>query len=60
MNRDKIKIAKQEAERFLQRVKEFNSAIDAGGYEYESMQGGALRRSSMDLTRALAAMRRPL
>jgi hypothetical protein len=60
MNRDKIKIAKQEAERFLQRVKEFNSAIDAGGYEYGSMQGGALRRSSMDLTRALAAMRRPL
>jgi len=41
-------------------VKEFNSAIDAGGYEYGSMQGGALRRSSLDPTRALAAMRRPL
>ena len=64
MNRYKIKIAKQEAERFLQHVKEMEArwhGDDERGYPVygHEAQAGALRRSSLDLTRALAAMRRP-
>jgi hypothetical protein len=58
-----IKVAKLEAERFLQRVKEYEKTTaclpnDDNGY-LAPIASGSLRRSSLDLTRALANMRRP-
>lgn len=59
MNTVKLAIAVQEARRFLDK---------AGAYTRESVgketwqtpkQSGAVRRASMDLTRALADLRRP-
>lgn len=58
-----IKESKQEAERFLKRVDEYEK-------EYEEdktrkwrkasfKESGALRRASLDLTRSLAKMRNP-
>jgi len=70
MDNDKIKFAAQEALRFLQRVKDLKEATKDpdGQYEYEGKihktypsapaESGAVRRASMDLTRALAALRR--
>jgi hypothetical protein len=58
MNREKIANAKREAKRFLERV----HAYEANPPQYEfvgSKEGGALKRASMDLTRALADLRRP-
>lgn len=59
--------ARAEAQRFLERVKDLEGAlrvpletVSHGGrniYNYPALTG-ALRRASMDLTRALAAMRR--
>jgi hypothetical protein len=55
MTKEKIETAKQEAKCFLKRV-----------YEYEKAQGDdreyytySVRRASMDLTRALAELRKP-
>jgi hypothetical protein len=63
MDANTINEAKQEAERFLRKVKDFeksrytyvigNHALVGVGIK----ESGALRRSSMDLTRALAKMR---
>ena len=60
-----------EAKRFLERAKDLREATRCpdGSYEYEGKihktyplapkEHGALRRASLDLTRALAEMRRP-
>jgi len=64
VKREAIQEAKEEALRFLRRVKEFENS--QGFYYFEdqkfpiatSMESGALRRSSIDLTRALAKMRK--
>lgn len=69
MNRDQIDAAEQEAHRFLERVtaardalefKHFNKGIQ-GGYwtNNDTSATAALKRASMDLTRALADLRRP-
>jgi hypothetical protein len=56
--------AKAEAKRFLARVSQWEKAqgtYEAHGHTFPnhtSKQNGALRRASMDLTRALAAMRK--
>ncbi len=50
MNRDKLNEAIREAERFLERARAYK--IEEG-----PAQSGACRRASMDLTRALAALR---
>lgn len=56
MNRAKLNAAVAEAERFIKRAK----AWDARAIEWKgTKEGGALRRASMDLTRALADLRRP-
>lgn len=62
MNVTEIRNAMSEAERFLDRAKD---ALNASICRYNpngimpSKESGALRRASMDLTRALADMRRP-
>jgi len=63
-----IKEAAAEAKRFLRRVKEYDSSRTVRSSQYKGktytysihkpIESGALRRSSMDLTRALAKMRR--
>lgn len=65
MNREKLKIAIAEAERFLARAKSLPDPVErnymkGGTYLDDNfpVQQGAIRRSSMDLTRALADLRR--
>ena len=62
MNTTAIKNAKAEAKRFLDRVKEYEAKTSTitnhDASMYAPVQSGALRRASLDLTRALAAMRR--
>ena len=57
-----IKTAKAEAKRFLDRVREYevrtSTITSHDASMYAPAQSGALRRASLDLTRALAAMRR--
>lgn len=61
MNRDKLRIVVEEAERFLQRVKALPEPYTEGRWDvsYFPKEQGAIKRSSMDLTRALANLRRP-
>lgn len=59
MNMKKIKEAKAEAMRFLRKVAELEAAEgDNAEILWGSKQSGAVRRSSMDLTRSLAEMRK--
>lgn len=62
MNIKKIEIAEQEARRFLERVEAVKSLCTEFNRQYNCIDStketGALRRSSMDLTRALADMRK--
>ena len=54
--------AKMEAYRFLDRVTVLQSAVEkSGGLSLSNFpkECGSLKRSSLDLTRALAAMRKP-
>ena len=66
MTPEKIKAAEAEAKRFLARVAEFRKAAPLRKtdyheyYESAPRESGAVRRASMDLTRALSAMRRPV
>ena len=65
MTAENIAETKLEAQRFLRRVDDWENSH----YTYETVSGpyssygvkesGALRRSSMDLTRSLARMRKP-
>lgn len=58
VNSKKIMIAAAEAKRFLERVRQYQE--NKPEYEFSaSKEGGALKRASMDLTRALADLRRP-
>lgn len=63
MNRDGIVAAKNEAKRFLICVAKFHNRIadDEEFYRYWNITGGketaAIKRASLDLTRALSAMR---
>lgn len=65
MNRDKLKIAIAEAERFLAKAKSLPKPhkVEQGDWSYTvdtfPVEQGAIKRSSMDLTRALADLRRP-
>lgn len=64
MDKNGIEAAEAEAKRFLSRVKAWRAAQGTythGEHTFEistPRQGGALRRASLDLTRALADMRR--
>ena len=54
MNSEKIKLAVQEAKRFLERAKKVEAAQMS-----ETKDNAALLRTSMELTRALAELRKP-
>lgn len=57
MNQGKVRDAMAEAERFLTRCQDYLD--NPPTYEFlGSKVGGAVRRASMDLTRALADLRR--
>lgn len=62
MTRQDIALVTVEIRRFQERVRELDSAINERKrnelYLYPR-QTGAIRRASMDLTRALAKMRKP-
>lgn len=62
MNNEKITQAVREAKRFLEKHKEYAESLSQTEHGYGifgTKQSGALRRASMDLTRALAEMRKP-
>lgn len=58
MNQIKLKQAVKEAKRFLKRAKVLRKAVEESTYPFPKEQG-AVRRSSMDLTRSLAELRAP-
>lgn len=58
MNRLEVEVAMQEAREFLSRAEQFITTLGDRPYNLTgSRESGALRRKSMDLTRALANMR---
>lgn len=62
MHISKLKVAEAEAKRFLERVKAYRSSevqYEPGFLSYGVKESGALRRASLDLTRALADLRKP-
>lgn len=59
MNLKQLDAAIFEAERFLQKANELRRNRGApSGHFYGSKESGSVKRSSMDLTRALADLRR--
>jgi hypothetical protein len=58
MNIKKLDVAIFEAMRFLQKANELRNHGAPSGYFYGSKESGSVKRSSMDLTRALADLRR--
>lgn len=59
MTLKKLKLAESEARRFLLRAKEYRERLGAERIvKYGCKEGSALRRASMDLTRALAQLRK--
>lgn len=58
MNQEKLRTAIAEAERFLERATQLEPLGDAYYWEQPVLRGSVLR-ASMDLTRALADLRRP-
>ena len=61
MNKAKLETAMYEARRFLQKAAVLHELkTHSGQYYYASKESGALRRASMDLTRALSDLRKPL
>lgn len=65
MDRDKLEVAVREARRFIERAEKLPSPTpySSGGLrlmnDYFPKEQGAIKRASMDLTRALADLRRP-
>ncbi len=62
---ERVEAAKIEAERFLKRVSEWEivqgNTYTCGGYTFNAntpKENAAVKRASMDLTRALATLRR--
>ena len=62
MNREKLRIARAEALRFLNKADQLESVLQTQiNDRYPSLnpkESGAVRRASMDLTRVLADLRR--
>jgi hypothetical protein len=59
MNDTSVKEAERAAKEFLRRTAEWRKAEDKPPFFVGTKRSGAVRRASMDLTRALAEMRRP-
>lgn len=60
MTQDTLNKAVAEAQRFLAAAKLSQTNHKAGVGNYGCKEHGATKRASLDLTRALAAMRRPV
>ena len=61
MNLARVGVAKDEAKRFLRAVAEFEDRMKRDkidGSWQPSKEGGAMKRASLDLSRALSAMRK--
>lgn len=58
MNQKALDNAEKEAKRFLQKIKELKEREDPFVWIVGNKQSGAVRRASMDLTRALAELRK--
>jgi len=58
MTRENVEKAVEEAREFIKRAEDA-LAMKSTVFVYPSMASGALRRQSMELTRALAEMRKP-
>ena len=58
MNAQTLADAKRQAEEFLARVKAYEDVVKAEGYDNQPRESGSVRRQSMELTRALARLRR--
>ena len=59
MNGDTLAAAKEETRNFLDSVLDLEQRISRDGdYAYGTKESGAVRRASLDLTRALAELRR--
>lgn len=59
MNQTKLNKAVSEAREFLKRADALTKDNQGGGYFSPSKLSGAVRRQSMELTRALADLRKP-
>lgn len=61
MNEERLTRAIEEANRFLAAAKSYQERLQADSYLSFTgcRESGAVRRSSMDLTRALAQLRKP-
>ena len=60
MNIDSVVEAKETAQRFLKTVDALEAKLESDAYAaWGTRESGALRRSSLDLSRALSSMRRP-
>lgn len=67
MRKETVTAAEAEARRFLAAVKAWKTATSEVTYEHDGhkyyshapKQSGTMRRASLDLTRALAEMRKP-
>ena len=59
MNLEKLKEVESKAEEFLRRLKTARAKMQINDFFHSSKETAALKRSSLDLTRALAEMRRP-
>jgi hypothetical protein len=58
MNQEKINNARFECERFLKRIDELDKSSKCNYKSYLSKETAAVKRSSMDLTRSLAELRK--
>ena len=57
---EKINKAIHEAEKFIETADKWVDRLDEDKYaQFGSKEGGACKRSSLDLTRALSEMRKP-
>ena len=59
MNKDTVKFAMSEAKRFLMTAEAWQKLMKDEAYPPPSREGGAVKRASMDLTRALSDLRKP-
>jgi len=61
VNNETLNTAAIEAQRFLRAINSLKSAEEGNKASYHTnpKESGAVRRASMDLTRALAEMRKP-
>ncbi len=58
MDKQALAEAKRAAREFMARIEAYEAAVKARGYDNQPRESGSVRRQSMELTRALARLRR--